>query len=133
MEKIKMTKELEALKKLEDAVKAKEVPLREFVQEYGDILNAAKEVETAREEDKTIGQEAPKNSGPIAANTINKWFAYQPKISGYQTNGGWGYGQSTYTVPTWNYYTTTGNTNIYGSTYNTTAAFPTYTITYTYG
>lgn len=46
--------ELGALRKLEAAVKSKQVSLEGFVQEYGEIVVALKEVEAARLKDKKV-------------------------------------------------------------------------------
>lgn len=51
-----MSKELEALRKLEQIIKSKEASLRSFIQEYEVIIEALKAVDVAREEDKKVLQ-----------------------------------------------------------------------------
>lgn len=97
-----MSKELEALKKLEQAVKDKEHSFPHCPQEWNDILKALKEVEVAR-------QEVAKNLW--SGNNLG----YTPGNSTYSTAG--------YT----NNYTTTYTNTATGSFFG----YPTnYTITY---
>lgn len=80
-----MTKELEALKKLEQAVKEKENSFPHCPQEWNDILKVLKEVEVAR-------QEAAKNLwsgnnlGNISGNSTYSTTGYTNNYTAAYTN-----------------------------------------------
>lgn len=92
-----MSKELEALKKLEQAVKDKENSFPHCPQEFGDILKALKEVEKVRQEEKNNNIWSGKNLGGGAYTSGSGSNASNFTYTTNSTGSFFGY-PSTYTI-----------------------------------